>query len=292
MDFYDRLHLQQARHAAYKDGVYELDEWEGFTCTECGDRLLTATVNLEDGLESFCRSCGGAVETSGEDTDWDAVEEKLPEEYLTGEAMETGLPTCPACRSDIKEDAVTVTWTVGEKKATVHKRCAEGIWEQKIENPRWYDTFTPEHYEAAADYLRSFDSVGCVITHGGTAYMGGEMYVHTNYCTTSLVRDVLDAFNGRVVAAGIAREDDEHEFDCTTEEHGTCFEILIDFCKAGAGRMPPEYLNKFKAAPREDGSSHRVSQDYFITKHNEPVFDADFSATDEKPSERVPKKYR
>ena len=293
MDIFDRLDLQMKRRAAYEDDEYELDDWEGFTCNECGNRQLSAEADLEPDeddelLDSICSECGGSMETTGEDTLWDKVREKIPEGYLSGEAMETDLPECPACKEDIQESDNTVSWALNEENANIHERCAEAIWKSNIENPHWYDSFTPEHYEKAADYLRSLECVGEVITNNGTSYGFGEMYIHTNYCTTGVVQDVVDDFNGRIVSAGVTREDYDHQFDCVSE-HGTCFEILIDFCGDNHTYNPPEALDRYS---RDEGPMW--SQDHFIVDYDnyEEFFDADFSVIPERGAEEVPEKHK
>lgn len=288
MDIFDSLKLQTARLSAYRDGIYELDEWEGFTCTECGNQELTASASDgDDLLETVCSKCGSETVTSDSETDWSKVEEKLPEEYLSGEAMETDFPECPHCGHDMKESSNTQTLSFGDRSVKVHKSCADSVWESEIESPMWSDSFTPEHYEAAADYLRTFDSIGEVITNDGKMYGFGEMYIHTNYCTTRVVDDVIDAFGGRIVCASVARENDENQFSCVSQ-HGTCFEILIDFCSDTPTDMPPEYLGRYS----HDGPMWTA--DHFIMDSDicQPVFDADFSMTPSKKPETVPEKLR
>lgn len=290
MDIFDRVKLQTSRLSAYKNGDYELDEWEGFTCPNCGNRELTAGLSDEsdDIMDSVCSKCGATTETSDKETNWDSVEEKIPEEYLTGEAMETDFPECPRCERDIKESDDTHTLNFQNKQATLHKSCMESIWENNIENPMWYDSFTPKHYEKAADYLRSLDCVGEVITNGGKMYGFGEMFIHTNYATTEVVSDVIDNFNGRIVSAKIASDEEDGGFDCVSE-HGECFEILIDFCTDNGSILPPEYLDEFS---RDNGPMW--SQDYFITDSDayETRFEADFEVTRDMPPEKVPEKLR
>lgn len=290
MDIFDTLDLQMKRKAAYEDGNYELSSWEGFTCTECDNRQLSARADLEcedELLRSVCDECDGKMETPEEDTDWDAVREKIPTEYLEGDAMETDLPECPKCGSDIKEEGETAEITFRDQTVELHKRCGEALWEGEVENPHWYDTFTPDHYEKAADYLRSLECVGCVITNNGNSYPFGEMYIHTNFCTTTVVQDVIDDFNGRIISAKVVEEDDDDQFACVGE-HGTCFEILIDFCTDGSGRMPPESLDRYS---RDEGPSW--SQDHFLLDYdNTPFFDADFSKVRDRGPEKVPDKHR
>lgn len=81
------LALQLARQEAYLDGEYELDEEEGFHCEECGWCSLTAPMNdrASDGIDTAlveCGNCGEPDPTSHVTTDWNRVEEKLPDEYL------------------------------------------------------------------------------------------------------------------------------------------------------------------------------------------------------------------
>jgi DNA-directed RNA polymerase subunit RPC12/RpoP len=289
MDIFDRIDLQIKRRAAYQDGLYDLDDWEGFECINCGNRQLSAEADLEDSTENLntiCENCGSRTETSEEETDWDKVREKIPTEYISGEALETDNIECPSCKRDIKDEDNTVIWSLGNRKETLHQRCAEAIWENSIENPVWFDTFTPQHYEKVAEFLLSFDSIGEVITNNGNLYSMGEMYIHTNYCTTSIVKDVIDAFNGRIVYAGVAREDSDRGFSCV-QEHGTCFEILIDFCTSESTNLPPEYLDKYD----KDEESLK-SEDYFVMKSDEPLFDADFDVIKRNNTVTVPDKYR
>lgn len=291
MDVFDRLDLQIKRKAAYEDGEYELSDWEGFTCTECDNRQLSARADMEnDGnelLKSVCEQCNSRMETSSAETDWDLVREKIPEGYLSGEKMETDLPECPKCGSDIQENGQTTELTFEDKTVELHQRCGDAIWEKDIENPRWYDTFTPEHYEKAADYLRSLECVGCVITNNGSSYAFGEMFIHTNFCNTSVVQDVIDDFNGRIVSAKVAHEGDEDQFGCV-RKHGTCFEILIDFCTDSSGRIPPESLDRYS---RSEGPSW--SQDHYLLDYdNEPFFNADFTLVRDRGPEKVPDKHR
>lgn len=289
-DMFESLGLRIARKAAYDDGVYELDdEIDGFfECDECGNRQISAAATFDDdGMTNECDECGENIETNDTSTDWAAVREKLPEEYVTGEAMETDLPECPACKQDMPEDGGT-TVTIGDRSADIHERCAEGIWDNSIENPYWYDTLEPEHYEKAVDYLRQFDTVGCVVTHDGHGYALGEFYIHTNYCTTEIVDD-LDIIGARVVSAGVVRGDDEHQHDCTNV-HGDCFEILVDFCTKDP-RYPVEELDQyFEGRLDEGGPPH--SADYFIKEYDTKVFDADFSVIDYTGPCTVPEKHR
>lgn len=115
------------------------------------------------------------------------------------------------------------------------------------------------------------------------------MYVHTNYCTTEVVEDVVNEFGGRIVSAQITREEDEHSFDCV-DVHGECFEILIDFCADRPTCSEPDALKRYS---RNDGPMW--SQDHFITDSNRhiPYFDADFTRTTSKHhSETVPEELR
>lgn len=291
MDIFDRMKLQTSRLSAYRNGDYELDEWEGFVCPDCGNRELTAEMSddYDDIMSTICSECESVTETSGKETDWERVKEKIPEEYLTGEAMETDDPECPRCETDMTDSDDTHTLSFQDKEATIHERCMESIWENNIENPIWYDTFTPEHYEKAADYLRSLDCVGEVITNGGRMYGFGEMFIHTNYATTEVVSDVIDNFNGRIVSASVATDKGDKGFDCVSE-HGKCFEILIDFCTDKGSICPPHYLDEFS----RDDDGPMWSQDYFITDSDmyEPEFDADFEIMTDMPPEKVPEKLR
>lgn len=275
----ERARIQSIRLSAYHDGEYELDEWEGFTCDECGWRGLTAEGVFDDDeipddfdgiLPSRCGGCGevGRLSISGVETQWDKVIDKLPEEYLSGEAMKEDLPECEHCRSYIRDDDDEVLVTLGDNIAVTHDHCADAIYEEKIENPRWYDTFTDDHYWTAAAFLQSFDSVGHVVTSDFLKDMG-EMYIHTNYANTGIAGDVVDHYNGRIYSAGVVHEDDEHEHSCVNK-HGTCFEILIDFAGTGGWRPPAEELVRMFV------EGDIKTQDYF-TKEEDKIFDADFS---------------
>jgi len=85
-----RTSLQMARSRAFDAGDYELHEWEGFTCTECGWRGLHVPVNDEwfrddhDGVVGedlaivVCPECGAPdPDTSDERTRWHVVIESL-----------------------------------------------------------------------------------------------------------------------------------------------------------------------------------------------------------------------
>lgn len=273
MDAFERTKLKMARRSAYSDGEYELDEWEGYTCTECGNRQLSAMAEVGEDLDallvSYCDECDGELETSDEQTDWERVEEKIADKYITGEAMENDLPECSHCRRDIHDNADATDVDLGAgREYTLHERCAEKIVFNELENPHWYDTFTDAHYWTAALFLQEFETVGHVIANDYLRQLG-EIYVHTNYCTSSIVGDLRDHYSARLVHTGIAHEGDEHQHDCTSE-HGTCFEILIDFASEDSWRAPPEELHRLFY--EED----IYSQDYFVNQQ-EPAFDADFS---------------
>lgn len=290
MNFYDIAELQRKRREAYDDGEYNMSDWEGFYCTQCGNRQLNAICDLNGGdiTKCNCDECDGIMETSGEETDWTEVRDKIPSEYLTGEAMRTDLTECPKCGSDIKDESQAVQISFQDDIVELHKRCGEAVWKNEIENPFWYDTFTPEHYESAADYLRSLDCVGCVITNNGSLYSIGEMYIHTNFCTTEVVKDVIDDFDGRVVYAGVTSPEEEGSLDCV-QEHGLCFEILIDFCTDTAERRPPESLDRYT-----DNTGGGVrSQDYFmLNREKKQIFDANFDNVSNRSPEVVPDKYK
>lgn len=286
MDTFDSIELQMKRIEAYQDGVYDLDSWEGFKCSSCGNRQLTASGDFGGGsLDAICDDCGSTLETTDEETKWDKVREKLPKEYLTGEALETDDPDCPRCGIDMTESSDTKKVTVGDNEYILHKNCAEDIENYSINNNVWFDTFTPEHYEAAADYLRSFDTVGEVITFDGKGYQMGEMYVHTNYATTSIVDDVIETFGGRIVHATITTEGDDNGLSCVNE-HGTCFEILIDFCSNEPTRSRPDALDRYGY-----GDEDITPQDHFIKSGKyKKHFDANFDIIKEKDQEEVPDK--
>lgn len=80
-----QIALQMARQNAYTDGVYELDDWEGFHCTECGWRGLSAPMNDDWGIGedddltvTQCPECSEpGPSTSDERTNWFKVLEKL-----------------------------------------------------------------------------------------------------------------------------------------------------------------------------------------------------------------------
>lgn len=80
-----QIALQMARGDAYRDGAYELDDWEGFHCTECGWRGLSAPMaddwgTDDDGdlLVTQCPECGEpSPSISDERTNWFTVLEKL-----------------------------------------------------------------------------------------------------------------------------------------------------------------------------------------------------------------------
>jgi hypothetical protein len=82
-----QIALQKARRDAYQQGEYELDEWEGFTCTECGWRGFSAPMNskaLEADTQSddfaltVCPECETpGPETPDEHTRWHRVLQKL-----------------------------------------------------------------------------------------------------------------------------------------------------------------------------------------------------------------------
>jgi hypothetical protein len=85
-----RTSLQMARSRAFDAGDYELHEWEGFTCTECGWHGLHAPVNDEwfrddqdrvvgdDMAIVVCPECGTPdPDTSDERTRWHVVIETL-----------------------------------------------------------------------------------------------------------------------------------------------------------------------------------------------------------------------
>jgi hypothetical protein len=95
-----QIALQKARKDAYDQGEYELDEWEGFTCTECGWRGLNAPMNDEP-LESdthpddfsltMCPTCETpGPETSDEHTRWHLVVRKLIDSDVDLEVIDDG----------------------------------------------------------------------------------------------------------------------------------------------------------------------------------------------------------
>jgi hypothetical protein len=76
--------VQTARNKAYGEGAYELDEWEGFTCNDCGWRGLGAPVHDdlfdddidEDGFTQ-CPECAHSPLDTGGDIKWSQVVWKL-----------------------------------------------------------------------------------------------------------------------------------------------------------------------------------------------------------------------
>lgn len=277
------IDLQIMRSHAYRDDSYELDDWEGFTCIDCGHRSLWATGDFnedagedESYFQSICGECGGEMETASEDTDWNSVRDKIPDEYFNRTAERYNRPKCPSCKQNLQDSQDTETIRMLGEEVEVHERCAETIWHENIEAPYWYDYFTPEHYEAAVDFLRSLDTVGCVITHDGYGYNMGELYVHSNYLNVSAIREVIDMFGGEVYSVHVVHDDDEEEFDCVSE-HGACVEYNIDFAMGSRCYEQPERLqeiwDKFSFGP----------DDYIDDA--DKIFDADFSDMDRGPAE-------
>lgn len=73
-DVYRRLIAQKRRRLAYEAGVYELAAEEGFYCTECDWRALSAPANLDgmvkdDEPMTVCPECGAAAETGDADSE-------------------------------------------------------------------------------------------------------------------------------------------------------------------------------------------------------------------------------
>lgn len=62
-DIEAQLIAQKRRIRAYEEGVYELDDDEGFYCEDCDWRGLFATFDLESETAVVCKECGGVART-------------------------------------------------------------------------------------------------------------------------------------------------------------------------------------------------------------------------------------
>ena len=176
---------------------------------------------------------------------------------------------CLNCRRKIRDHAHSVEFSLGAIEGIeLHEYCAKRLLYEEICFPMWYQTFTRDHYDAIVEALESLDVVGHVHTSGGAAYHAGEMTVHTNYADTSFAGEFCSAFGGQIYYASVTHEDGDHVFDCV-KDHGTCFEMELDF---GVGPMcyePPEKAEEYASGGRFDAEE-------FVDESTK-IFDADFS---------------
>lgn len=128
---------------------------------------------------------------------------------------------CDACETTRYDDLHEIA--LGEHYYEVCEDCLHLLVET-VEAYHWWDRLTEAHYDRAAAYLRSLESVWCVHDH---AYAGGELWIHTPYCDAAVVRDVCDHFGFQIRWFSVVYPA-ENGFECVGE-HGPCLEINLTF---------------------------------------------------------------
>lgn len=130
-------------------------------------------------------------------------------------------PPGDACGTERHDGGVEVS--LGDEVYAVCEKCRDHL-AIKVEGYWWHDRLTEAHYDRAAEFLRSLDEVWCVKNH---AYPGGELWVHTPYCSASVVSDVCTHFGFRIRWFSVVNPGDPGEFDCL-HDHGPCVGINLD----------------------------------------------------------------
>jgi hypothetical protein len=143
------------------------------------------------------------------------------------------LPPCDACESNYP--GARHTATIDDTEYKLCEGCRDHLTNE-VEAYNWWDRLTEDHYNRAAEYLRSLDAVWCVKDNAAIA---GEMWVHTPYLDYSVVADVCDHFGFRVRWFTILHPGDD-TCDCV-DEHGPCVEINLDYNHHVKEPFPLEY---------------------------------------------------
>lgn len=140
---------------------------------------------------------------------------------------------CDRCETETPESAVH-SITI-EDEWQLCETCIEEI-EEDIEEYYWYKRYTKEQHKRALSILKEHDEILCV---HGNAYEAGEIIVHTEYVSSDVVSDVCDHFGLQIAAFGPRWQEDDHGFDCV-DDHGSCFEILLEYTQESPHPIPLE----------------------------------------------------
>lgn len=122
---------------------------------------------------------------------------------------------------------------VGDERYLVCDGCVEGVRDD-IERYMWSDRYTKEHHEKAVEKLEEQDEILCIDDN----YDAGEIWVHTKYVSAEVVMDVMEHFSLRPTWWG-PRWQEEETWDCL-EEHGSCFEICLEYTRGNIDPLPVE----------------------------------------------------
>jgi hypothetical protein len=124
--------------------------------------------------------------------------------------------------------------TIGDVSYRVCERCLADL-DREVTHYYWYDRLTEAHYDRAAAFLRSREEIWCV---HDDAYVAGELFVHTPYCSATVVSDVCNHYGFDIYSVRIV-DPEESGFDCVAE-HGRCVEFDLDY-RGNADPLPLEY---------------------------------------------------
>ena len=139
---------------------------------------------------------------------------------------------CEKCEQETPDEGLnTVTllddWTLCDA-------CVESL-DESMETHYWYDRYSEEQHDKAVKLLEEQDSVWCV----NDVYGAGEIIVHTPYVSSDVVTDVADHFGLQVAGFAPAWEEENRSLDCV-KEHGSCFEILLEYTQESPEPLPLE----------------------------------------------------
>lgn len=115
--------------------------------------------------------------------------------------------------------------------------CREDI-EARIEDYYWYDRYDEDTHERAVEELESVDEILCVHDN----YESGDIIVHTNYVSSSVVKDFCDNFGFQIMWFTPRWQEEEIDdgWSCVAEQ-GSCFEIELGY----TSRSPPPIPEAF-----------------------------------------------
>lgn len=140
---------------------------------------------------------------------------------------------CDSCGNTLSEPdftSVSIGDDAWELCPTCTSRVRDGV-------DIWSDKLTKEHYDKAADYLRSLDEIWCV---KADAYQGGEIWVHTPYCSADVVLDVTENLGFKIRHFSLISDQSNVNFDCI-KEHGACIEINLVYDSWSPSPAPVGY---------------------------------------------------
>lgn len=114
--------------------------------------------------------------------------------------------------------------------------CDACIWaiDYNIENHKWQDRYTEKQHERAISILEERDEIQCIIS----SYEDGQIIVHTPYVASHTVTDLCAHFGFRIAAFEPLWEE-EGKWPCV-EEHGSTFQILLDYHQRSKKPIPLE----------------------------------------------------